>query len=112
MRILFVVADLYFSEPLGVMILSGVCKNAGHQTRLGLLEKQDITKVLEEFVPDVIAYSAMTPDEHLFIDADVAACNWAKTNQRRVLRVMGGAHPTYFPEVLRKMNLDVTCVNF
>ena len=109
MRILFVVADLYFSEPLGVMILSGVCKNAGHQTRLGILEKQDIAKVVEEFAPDVIAYSAMTPDEHLFIKADATVSSWAINNKRRVLRVMGGPHPTYFPEILQKMNLDAIC---
>lgn len=109
MRVLFVVADLFFSEPLGVMILSGVCRNVGHQTKLGILQTQDIAGILEEFAPDVVAYSAMTPDEHLFVKADATVRDWATKNSRRVLRVMGGPHPTYFPEILRKMNLDAIC---
>ena len=51
MRILFVVADIYFSEPLGVMILSAVCKKAGHQTRLAVIAKEDLTEILDEFHP-------------------------------------------------------------
>ena len=109
MRVLFVIADLYFSEPLGAMVLSGVCRNAGHRTKLAILEKQDIANLLGDFSPDVIAYSAMTPDEHLFIKADATVRRWALHNNRRVLRIMGGAHPTYFPDVLRKMNLDAIC---
>jgi hypothetical protein len=31
MKVLFVVADIYFSEPLGVMILSAISKKAGYQ---------------------------------------------------------------------------------
>lgn len=110
MRILFVVADLFFSEPLGVMILSSVCRNAGHQTKLCILRKHGVESVLAEFEPDMIAYSAMTPDEHLFIKTDVAVSSWAKSNERRILRVMGGAHPTFFPDILQKMNLDAICV--
>jgi anaerobic magnesium-protoporphyrin IX monomethyl ester cyclase len=57
----------------------------------------------------VVAYSAMTPDEHLFVKADAIVRRWAIGIGRRVLRIMGGAHPTYFPEVLSKMNLDAIC---
>src|SRR5262245_5774625 len=106
MRVLFVVADLYFSEPLGAMILSGVCRKAGHQTRLAVLQSHDIAEVLDDFHPDVIAYSAMTPDEHLFVKADLVVRRWSMTSGRRVLRIMGGSHPTYFPEVMSKMRLD------
>ena len=109
MRILFVIADLYFSEPLGAMILSGVCKKAGHQTRLAILQQRPISELLTEFQPDVIAYSAMTPDEHLFVNADAIVRQWAQSCGRRVLRIMGGAHPTYFPEVLKKLRLDAIC---
>src|SRR5262245_3165489 len=109
MRVLFVIADLYFSEPLGAMILSGVCRKAGHETRLAILQQQDIADILEDFNPDVVAYSTMTPDEHLFVTADAVVRRWTMSTGKRVLRIMGGAHPTYFPEVLRKMNLDAIC---
>src|SRR5262249_27680636 len=109
MRVLFVIADLYFSEPLGAMILSGVCRKAGHETRLAVLQQQDIGTVLKEVEPDVVAYSAMTPDEHLFVKADAIVRRWAVGGGRRVLGIMGAAHPTYFPEVMSKMNLDAIC---
>lgn len=48
------------------MILSGCCRKQEHQTRLAILQQHDIGKILEEFQPDVVAYSTMTPDEHLF----------------------------------------------
>ena len=41
MKVLFVVADIYFSEPLGIMILSAVCKKAGHNTRLVVVTHDD-----------------------------------------------------------------------
>lgn len=96
MRVLFVVADLYFSEPLGVMILSGICRNNGHQTRLAVLQQQNISEILDEFQPDLIGYSAMTPDEHLFVDADVEVRDWAR-DRKKVWRVMGGATSDLFP---------------
>gem|GEM_PF-3915529 len=33
MEILFVVADLYFGEPIGIMALSAICKREGHTER-------------------------------------------------------------------------------
>lgn len=109
MRVLFVVADLYFSEPLGAMILSGVCRKAGHQTRLAVLQRGDIGIHLDAFKPDLVAYSAMTPDEHLFIEADATVRAWAQRHKRKVCRVMGGPHPTFFPQVLQKMQLEGIC---
>ena len=62
MRVLFVIADLYFSEPLGAMILSAVCRKASHETKLAVLQRGDAWPSLK-FAPDVVAYSVMTPDE-------------------------------------------------
>lgn len=109
MRVLFAVADLYFSEPLGAMILSGVCKAAGHRTRLAVLRDDDIVECLDEFKPDVVAYSTMTPDEGLFVRNDNRVRHWAAENNPRLKRIMGGPHPTYFPQILHKMDLDAIC---
>jgi radical SAM superfamily enzyme YgiQ (UPF0313 family) len=109
MKVLFVVSDLFFSEPLGAMILSAVCKAAGHVTRLSVLKGGDMAADLDAFEPDLLAYSAMTPDEHLFADADRVAQAWAAQRGRRLVRVMGGPHPTYFPDVLTNFGLDAIC---
>jgi anaerobic magnesium-protoporphyrin IX monomethyl ester cyclase len=109
MKILFVVADIYFSEPLGIMILSAVCKKAGHRTRLAVIARDDLIKTLDDFKPDLVAYSTMTSDENSFSYANDVVKAWSKDRGRPVKRIMGGPHPTYFPEVIHKLNLDAIC---
>ena len=109
MKILFVVSDLLFSEPLGVMCLSAMCKKHGHETKLAIIANGNVTEILEDFEPDIVAYSTMTSHEYLFKDADREVLDWQRSIGRRVWRVMGGAHPTYFPRVLFDMHLDAIC---
>jgi anaerobic magnesium-protoporphyrin IX monomethyl ester cyclase len=108
-KVLFVVADIYFSEPLGIMILSAVCKKAGHNTRLAVVAHNDLEQVLDDFRPDIVAYSTMTSDENSFAYANDITIAWSKDREHPVKRIMGGPHPTYFPEVLHKLNLDAVC---
>jgi radical SAM superfamily enzyme YgiQ (UPF0313 family) len=109
MKILFVVADLYIGEPIGVLLLSAILEKNGHRTRLIGLKTHDIRKTLLHFDPDVIAYSASSPDIELLKKADLAVREWARNRSGAVLRIMGGPHPTYSPEVLDEMSLDAIC---
>ena len=109
MRVLFVIADMYFSEPLGAMILSAVCKKAGHETRLAVLRLGPLESILDDFQPDVAAYSCMTPDEDIFADGIRRIRSWSSDNHKDVTHIMGGPHPTFFPEVLYKLDLDAIC---
>ena len=110
MKVLFVVADIYFSEPLGIMILSAVCKKAGHRTRLAVVAHDDLMQILDDFRPDVVAFSTMTSDENSFSYANNIIKAWSKDRGHPVKRIMGGPHPTYFPEVIHKLNLDLANV--
>lgn len=110
MKILFFVSEAFYSEPLGVMILSAIARRDGHSVRLAVLNRHDVASLLDEFKPDVAAYSTMTPNESMFIQADRVVCEWRLRNDRRLLRIMGGPHPTYFPEVLDKVGLDALCI--
>ena len=94
MKILFVVADIYFSEPLGVMVLSAVCKDAGHDTRLAVIARSELESVLDDFLPDVVAYSTMTSDETAFIRANKTVVSWSAKTGHPLKRIMGGPHPT------------------
>jgi len=110
MKILFVVADVYFSEPLGVMLLSAICKEAGHQSKLAIIKRHhDLTSILDGFQPDVVAYSTMTSDELLFSQANDVVKAWSASRNKPVTRIMGGPHPTYYPDVLHKLDLDAVC---
>jgi len=106
MRVLLVSSHVFYSEPLGTMQISAICKAHGHETRLAVITRDDIRAILDSFAPDVIGYSAMTPNEHMFIHADKTVRAWAEGIGKPVTRIMGGPHPTYFPEVLEKMELD------
>ena len=78
LKVLFVVADVYFSEPLGIMILSAICKKKGYPTRLGIVARENLIEILNDFQPDVIAYSTMTSDENSFAHANDIIQAWSK----------------------------------
>lgn len=110
MKILFAIPEILLSDPLGLMQLSAICKKNNHQTKLVVFKKQSIIRSIAEYNPDIIAYSAMTPDISLFIKADNLVKRWLKDNNRSIIRIMGGPHPTYFPEVLNQIELDAICI--
>ena len=109
MKILFVISKIFFSEPLGVMQLSAICKKNGHTTRLVSLLDHSLIDVLNEYKPTLICYNTMSPDEELFAKADKIIKKWIESQDAVIFRVMGGAHPTYFPEVVDQLKLDAIC---
>jgi anaerobic magnesium-protoporphyrin IX monomethyl ester cyclase len=110
MRILFVVEKILLSEPLGLMQLSSICRQQGHQTKLLSLIKTPVLKAIDEYNPDIIAYSAMTPSVGLFIRTDDLVKEYIKRSNKTVTRIMGGPHPTYFPNILAECELDAVCI--
>ena len=109
MKILFVIPELLLSEPIGLMRLSADCKQHGHQTKLVILKKSSLVQELETFRPDLIGYSVMTPDVGLFKEADEQVKAWQKRTNTKLVRIMGGPHPTYYPKVLEEFGLDAIC---
>ena len=51
----------------------------------------------------------MTSDETAFGNANTIIKSWSHKRGQPVKRIMGGPHPTYFPEVVYKLDLDATC---
>jgi len=110
MKILFVVEKIVLSEPLGVMQLSSICRQQNHHTRLVSLSKTPILRAIDEYNPDIIAYSTMTSSADLFIKADRLVKEYLKRSNKSVARIMGGPHPTYFPNILNECDLDAICI--
>jgi radical SAM superfamily enzyme YgiQ (UPF0313 family) len=110
MRVLFISADVFLSEPLGLMQLSAICKKNSHTTCLATLRRHDILRTVKKFNPDIIAYTAMTPDITSFKGIDSNILKYLRKKQKRPLRIMGGPHASYFPEILKEMNLDAICI--
>ena len=42
MKILFIVKDIDFIDPVGIMLLSSLAKKDGHETYLGILNREEI----------------------------------------------------------------------
>ncbi|MFA4851416.1 MAG: radical SAM protein [Bacteroidales bacterium] len=110
MKILFVCTSMFLSEPIGLMQLSAICKTAHHDTRLAVLNRGNFLEEILRYEPDLVAYSAMTVNINLFKEADAKLRRYLTANNKSVVRVMGGAHPTYCPDILDECDLDAVCI--
>lgn len=96
MKILFLTHDL-ITVPLGVSYISSVASLAGHDVSAAALNEGDLLDRVRAFVPDVIAFGCTTGFHRKYLDV----LELIKENFD-VVSVMGGAHPTFFPEVLEE----------
>ncbi len=90
---------------VAVMLLSAVLKAEGHECEV-LVEsaERDMLRRARELRPDAVAFSCTTG-----IDG------WVLRTAAEVKRaigipvVVGGPHPTFFPEMVREAGVDVVC---
>jgi radical SAM superfamily enzyme YgiQ (UPF0313 family) len=104
MRVLFVEKQIDY-EPLGILYLSSVLKQAGHEVRLTIASDEDPATVAREWQPDVMGYSVYTGSQTYYRDLNLRI-----KGQASVLSVFGGPHPTYFPEFIEEPGVDVICL--
>ena len=107
MKCLFVyrTASLDITDPMGIMCLIASVRKAGHEADLLLtnLEK-DLFKAVIDFKPDVIAFSVTSGSEKYYLEL------LGRLRKRLdFISIMGGPHPTFFPEILEKDGLDIIC---
>ncbi|MEW5736169.1 MAG: radical SAM protein [Thermodesulfobacteriota bacterium] len=89
----------------GPLILSELLEREGHQVRFFLEEKGWLSR-LAAWAPDVVALSASTGN-HIRL---LRAAERIKANLNPApVTVMGGPHPTFFPDVVRHPALDAIC---
>lgn len=105
MRILFILKNENFLAPIGLCVISAVVRRAGHETYLCEVHQDDPLDSVERLRPDVVAYSSLTGE----------AKHYIRINKRikeafpQVFTIMGGHHPTFFPEMIRETTLDALC---
>ncbi len=109
-KILFVVKSLYTVERYGVMLLSALAKGMGWESDLLILEGKKWEKwreKIEKFSPEIIACSVMTTE----FDSVMEFIKRVK-EKFGLFTIMGGPHPTFFPEFFEKFKdfLDVIFV--
>ena len=107
MRVVFL--SLSAEEPLayGLMALAATLRAAGHE--VGLVQGHDVAPMADSTKvqgADVLAMSATTGLHRIYVD-------WARYLRSRFpdkLIVMGGPHPTFYPQVLGQAPLDGVCI--
>ena len=107
MKVQFLLKNTGMWERLGIMTLSSVLKQKGHDVKLTLTEElseEEIIKDVEKYKPGVLAYSIMT-GEHIYH----TELNQMIRNHYDALSVFGGPHPTYSPDMIEKNYVDAIC---
>jgi len=94
-------------EALGVHALAGAAKAAGHECDVLVeSEERNLHERILEIKPDLIAFSIMTRQQE-----------WAILRLNRIKKffpeipiLIGGTHPTMYPDTLKQCEADLLCV--
>ncbi|MFC1621193.1 B12-binding domain-containing radical SAM protein [Candidatus Omnitrophota bacterium] len=105
MKVMFIVNDLGVNEPFGPMILSAILKQKGHETILGVLQKEDVENKIFSWKPDMLAYSMMSVDMK-----DMLSFNTALRKKAKIFTLLGGAHSTLDTSCIDDPGIDAVCV--
>ena len=106
MKILFIIKDIEYIDPMGIMLLSALAKESGHTTEICVLADGKLSEVIESFKPDLAAFSAKTGEHKYYIAANDAV----KRIDPNIYTVIGGPHATFFPDIIIKHPFDALCV--
>jgi len=106
MKILFLFKSENFLAPRGLGIISAVALKEGHKTYLCEINSQDPFKCISNLNPDVVAYSSSTGEAKHYLRLN----RLIKEKFPNVFTIMGGPHPTFFPQVIFEDSLDAICL--
>jgi anaerobic magnesium-protoporphyrin IX monomethyl ester cyclase len=102
--IAFVIHHVDFIENLGIPYLSAVAKQRGWNTDLIVYDKKTIDRDFQRVNPAIVAYSAMSADAAVYLHM-----NSYLKGKYEFTSIMGGPHPTYFPDVRFEEGIDFIC---
>ncbi|MFH1365792.1 MAG: radical SAM protein [Patescibacteria group bacterium] len=103
MKMVFV--QNFLGPHFGIMYISAVLKQNGYSTDVFIegLHK-DIVKDICDAKPDIIGFTCIT-GEHRWLEKRAAEIK----KYLDVPIIVGGPHPTYFPEMVEIDNVDIVC---
>ncbi len=104
-RVLFIVKEIEGAEPLGALYVAGCLQRAGHTCRFIGTRGRSVEEEARRFAPDVIAVGSTTGMHHYYL----GLLHHLKRTLPPFVALMGGAHPTYYPDVIHSPALDVIC---
>lgn len=114
MRVLFVAQEISY-EPQGIMSMSAVLKQAGHDVALTVANIEDPVAYARDYQPDILGYSVMTGSQRGYFDLNRRIREAldplrAASGKHPLFSAFGGPHPTFFPEMVTEPGVDGVCV--
>lgn len=106
MKILFVFRCDFNTQPLGIMMLASVLKQAGHTCNFIDLrfDKYFLRKIIN-YKPDILAYSIVSFNWQYYVNINL------KIKRRlNALSVFGGPHCSSYPDFINEEGVDIMCV--
>src|SRR3989344_5488549 len=94
-------AAYYVIEPLGLLYLGGLARDLGYERNYCLVRNNDFTEFhqrVRDFKPDLVGFNVYTGN-HLQV------YDYFKKLKREfpeILTILGGPHPSYFPNEARE----------
>jgi radical SAM superfamily enzyme YgiQ (UPF0313 family) len=104
-KVLFVVKEIEGAEPLGALYVAGCLEEAGHECRFVGTRGNDVLDEVRRFRPHVVAYGTTTGLHRYYLGLNAHL----KEHHPHFVSLFGGAHPTYFPDVIHTPGVDVVC---
>lgn len=105
MHLLFIIKEID-NEPHGIMHISALLKQEGHQTSLVVATEEDPVEAALRLKPDVVGYTVYTGTQNYYLDLN----HQIKAQLPGVFSIFGGPHPTFFPEMIEHEGVDGICV--
>jgi anaerobic magnesium-protoporphyrin IX monomethyl ester cyclase len=105
LHLLFIVKEID-NEPQGILLISSVLKQAGHQVSLVVATEEDPVEAALRLKPDVLGYTVYTGPHTWYLDLNQRI----RAQLPGVFSIFGGPHPTFFPELIEREGVDGVCI--
>lgn len=102
-NIVFVQKEM--EDKLGPMILTAYLKANGFGSEIVVNPQKNINEI-KKIGPAFIGISFCSPS----VEWTLSTCRFLKTNLPDSLTILGGPHPTFFPEIIKQPGVDLVCI--
>ena len=106
MKILFIFKSENFLVPIGLCAISAMARREGHEVYLSETKLEDPLERVARLKPDIVAFGSSTGESKHYIRLN------QKIKQRfpGVFTIMGGPHPTFYPDMIHETTLEAICI--
>ncbi len=106
MHLLFILKEVD-NEPHGILLTAALLKReSNHRVSLVVATEEDPVEAALRLQPDVVGYTVYTGTQHYYADLN----RRIKAQLPGVFSIMGGPHPTFFPDVIHEEGIDAICL--